>query len=98
MSAAPTSGTVPHSNGRPHPRLVSLRPQATTPPAPPRHPDERLTAAIHAARTAGYDDGERAGYRAGWRAGVGQTLLAGILLGALGMHAAHRIATMLGAA
>ena len=82
-------------NGRPHPRLVNVSPTATTPPAPPRHPEERLSVALLAARTAGFDEGEHRGYLAGWRAGVGQALLGGILIGALAMYAGLDLAALL---
>lgn len=87
MSANHTTGIAPAPNGRPHPRLVHVTPAATLPPAPARHPDERLTAALLAAKTAGFDEGERLGYLAGWRAGVGQALLGGMLVGAAAMYA-----------
>lgn len=95
MSAGHTPGTAPEPNGRPHPRLVHVTPAATNPPAPPHHPDERLTVALLAAKAAGFDEGERMGYLAGWRAGVGQALLGGILLGALAMYAALQLAALL---
>jgi hypothetical protein len=60
------------------------------------HPDQRLRTTIQAARQAGYEAGEREGYTTGWRHGVGQALLAGMAIGAVGMYAATQLAPLLG--
>ena len=83
-------------NGREHPRLVSVQPPATRPAPLAAHPDERLSAAILAARADGRDAGERDAWPRGWRAGVGHGLVAGLLVGALAMYAGLQIAAMLG--
>lgn len=47
-----------------------------------RHPDERLSQALQAARQAGRDEAERPHYVKGWRAGLVHGLLVGAIAGA----------------
>lgn len=68
---------------RPEPQ----HPAAQTPAGGPRHPDERLSIALEAARQAGLAEGERTFYVQGWRNGVGIGLFAGAVLGMLATRA-----------
>lgn len=54
--------------------------------------------ALRAAAQAGWDDGERAGYVIGWRYGVLCGLLAGALLGGVGIAGLIHLGMLFGAA
>jgi hypothetical protein len=59
------------------------------------HPDDRRSATLKAAQDAGHAIGYRVGYLHGWRKGVGHALVAGLLLGALAMHAGTELLSLL---
>ena len=96
MSAdLPAGATRP--NGHRHPRLVHVQTPATLPAPPAPHPDQRHQAGLQAAWQAGHEAAERPHYVNGWRQGVGHGLLAGLLLGCLGMWAALQLGRLWGA-
>ena len=81
--------------GRQDAQHLRLVPPQAPPAEPAPHPDTRAGAARLAAWRAGYEAAERYHHLKGWRSGVGHGLLAGILLGALAMHAGTELAALI---